>query len=295
MNLIPITYHSKKYPENVISNIDEIAGNFDKDTINPERKYSLHTEYSHMKRKLDNKLINKYPELKISEKEKIPQLWKNKEWAKEFANFIIELVGNSIPPEIIEIHPPFNDYCKELSTFFGIYEEFEKIILAKFPTVNIFIENRCGTFYKGGKFIISNGKSIIQFLQELQSRKLKLKLVLDYPQVFSAEAIKMDDINLKKIIIFNDNIKPYISYIGGIHLWGKRKSQTGRWTSHTGDLNTFFSNNDLLKDEFISSIINTFNDNEARFFVPEVNSSEKDLQSIIYDLLKYDINFNSEY
>ena len=295
MNLIPITYHSKKYPENVVSNIDEIAGNFDKDTINPERKYSLHTEYSHMKRKLDNKLINKYPELKISEKEKIPQLWKNKAWAKEFASFIIELVGNSIPPEIIEIHPPFNDYCKELSTFFGIYEEFEKIILAKFPTVNIFIENRCGTFYKGGKFIISNGKSIIQFLQELQSRKLKLKLVLDYPQVFSAEAVKMDDINLKKIIIFNDNIKPYISYIGGIHLWGKRKSQAGRWTSHTGDLNTFFSNNDLLKDEFISSIINTFNDNEARFFVPEVNSSEKDLQSIIYDLLKYDVNFNSEY
>lgn len=70
MNLIPITYHSKKYPENVISNIDEIAGNFDKDTIDPKRKYSLHTEYSHMKRKLDNCLINKYPELK-NQKRKI--------------------------------------------------------------------------------------------------------------------------------------------------------------------------------------------------------------------------------
>ena len=58
MNLIPITYHSKKYPAGVISNIDEIAGNFDKDSINPQRKYSLHTEYSHMKRKLDNQLIN---------------------------------------------------------------------------------------------------------------------------------------------------------------------------------------------------------------------------------------------
>ena len=64
MNLIPITYHSKKYPVGVMSNIDEIAGNFDKDTIKPQRKYSLHTEYSHMKRKLNNKLINKYPELK---------------------------------------------------------------------------------------------------------------------------------------------------------------------------------------------------------------------------------------
>lgn len=292
MNLIPITYHSKKYPKNVISNIDEIAGNFDKDIINPKREYSLHTEYSYMKRKLDNRLINKYPELKKSERENIPQLWKSKEWAREFANFIIELVGNNIPPKIIEIHPPFNDYCKNFSLFFDIYEEFEKIISAELPNTNIFIENRCGTFYKGGKFIISNGKSIIQFLQELEVRKLRLKLVLDYPQVFSAESIKMDDIKLKKIIEFNNNIKPYISHIGGFHLWGKRKSQTGRWTSHTGDLNTFFSNNNLLKDEFISSVVNTFDDNDIRFFVPEVNSSEEDLQSIIFDLLKYDVKFN---
>ena len=292
MNLIPITYHSKKYPKNVISNIDEIAGNFDKDIINPKREYSLHTEYSHMKRKLDNRLINKYPELKKSERENIPELWKSKEWAREFANFIIELVGNNIHPKIIEIHPPFNDYCKNFSLFFDIYEEFEKIISVELPNTNIFIENRCGTFYKGGKFIISNGKSIIQFLQELEVRKLRLKLVLDYPQVFSAESIKMDDIKLKKIIEFNNNIKPYISHIGGFHLWGKRKSQTGRWTSHTGDLNTFFSNNNLLKDEFISSVVNTFDDNDIRFFVPEVNSSEEDLQSIIFDLLKYDVKFN---
>lgn len=292
MNLIPITYHSKKYPKNVISNIDEIAGNFDKDIINPKREYSLHTEYSHMKRKLDNRLINKYPELKKSERENIPQLWKSKEWAREFANFIIELVGNNIHPKIIEIHPPFNDYCKNFSLFFDIYEEFEKIISVELPNTNIFIENRCGTFYKGGKFIISNGKSIIQFLQELEVRKLRLKLVLDYPQVFSAESIKMDDIKLKKIIEFNNNIKPYISHIGGFHLWEKRKSQTGRWTSHTGDLNTFFSNNNLLKDEFISSVVNTFDDNDIRFFVPEVNSSEEDLQSIIFDLLKYDVKFN---
>ena len=57
----------------------------------------------------------------------------------------------------------------------------------------------------------------------------------------------MDDIKLKKIINFNNNIKEYILYIDGFHLWSKRKSQTGRWASYTGDLNTFFSNNDLLK------------------------------------------------
>ena len=75
--------------------------------------------------------------------------------------------------------------------------------------VKIFIENRCGTFYRGGKFIISNGKSIIQFLQELQKRNLNLKLVLDYPQVFSAESIKMDDIKLKKCILTRLKLKSF--------------------------------------------------------------------------------------
>ena len=102
----------------------------------------------------------------------------------------------------------------------------------------------------------------------------------------------LNKIKLKKLIEFNNNIKPYISYIGGFHLWGKKKSKTGRWTSHTGDLNTFFSNDNLLKDEFIKSVIDTFNDNSIRFFVPEVNSSEEDLQSIICDLLKHNIKFN---
>lgn len=294
MILIPITYHNKKYPSPIVSNIDEIAGNFDKESISPTRKYSLHTEYSHMKRKLDNKLINKYPTLKFSHKDNVPQLWKDKKWAEEFARYIIEIIGNNNPPEIIEIHPPFDDYCDDFENFFEIYENFEKIILEHFPHVNIFIENRCGTFYTGGKFLLSKGKSIIEFLDILKSKKLRLKLVLDYPQVFSAELIKMDSIKLEKIINFNKNISQYIDFIGGFHLWGKRKSLKGRWTPHTGDLNTFFSNNDLQKEEFINSIKSTFNDDKCRYFVPEVNSSEEDLQSIMKDLLKYDIIFQSD-
>ena len=77
-------------------------------------------------------------------------------------------------------------------------------------------------------------------------------------------------------------------------MWGKRKSLKGRWTPHTGNLNTFFSNNDLQKEEFINSIKDTFNDDKCRYFVPEVNSSEEDLQSIMNDLLKYNIIFQSD-
>ena len=294
MKVVPITYHSKKYPSNINSYIDEIAGNLDKESISPTREYSLHTEYSHMKRKLDSKLLNKYDQLKSCHKDFIPQLWKNKLWAEQFADFIIEIVGNNIPPKIIEIHPPFKDYCDNLDKFFEIYTVFEKKILKVFPGTLIFIENRCGTFYTGGKFLISKGKEIIEFLSKLSEMQLRLKLVLDYPQVFSAELIKMDNVKLDKIIKFNSDIKKYNSYIGGFHLWGKRKkASNSRWVSHTGDLNDFFSNNDMLKEDFIKSIISTFDDNKMRFFVPEVNSSEEDLQSIIVDLQKYGVIFET--
>ena len=72
----------------------------------------------------------------------------------------------------------------------------------------------------------------------------------------------------------------------------KEKSVKGRWTPHTGNLNTFFSNNELLKSEFILSINKTFNDDKPRYFVPEVNSGEEDLQSIIYDLLNFNVIFD---
>ena len=35
----------------------------------------------------------------------------------------------------------------------------------------------------------------------------------------------------------------------------------------------------------------TFDDNKARYFVPEVNSGEDDLQSIVNDLLQFNVIF----
>lgn len=291
MELIPIIYHSKRYPPNIRSNIEEIAANLDKSTINPRMSYSLHTEYSYMKRELDNTLINNYKHLKECHKKYIPQLWKDNDWAREYAYFIIDLVGNNKEPLIIEIHPPFNDYCETYNKFFEIYSEFEKIIISKFPDVKILIENRNGTLYTGGKFLISNGESILNFLEELEETDNRLRLVLDYPQLFSAENKKMDNLNVDKIVEFNKKLKKYASYVAGFHLWGKRKSPKGRWAAHTGDLNSFFSNNKENKDKFLKSLVETFNDDIPRYFVPEVNSSEKDLHSIIKDLIEYDIIF----
>ena len=294
MKLIPITYHGKQYPFYIKSEIDEIAGHLDKEKIEPTRRYSLHTEYAHMKRKLDSDKIKRYSVIRIS-KNGVPKLWFNKTWAEEFADFIIELVGKNPSPDIIEIHPPFNDYCHNMDEFFNIYERFEKIIAKVFPNTDILIENRCGTFYTGGSFLISNVQSIMEFLDNLSRRNLKLKMVLDYPQVFSAEKINMDNIKLDKIIDFNKRLKPYLHLIKGIHLWGKRKNNTDtKWTPHTGDLNTFFSYDFDLKNEFLKSIMETFDDTERRYFVPEVNSTEEDLESIISDLVAFGAEFPIE-
>ena len=295
MKLIPIIYHGKNYPFGIKSDIEEIAGHLDKEEITPHKKYSLHTEYSHMKRELNSKLISKYPKLMESHKDNIPQLWKDEEWAKEFANFLIDLIGNNNDPKVIEIHPPFDDYCENFDKFFKIYENFETIIVNKYPNTKILIENRCGTFYKKGNFLLSDSKSIIEFLSILSKKNLKLELVIDYPQIFSAEKIKLDEMKVEPIIEFNKELKKYIKYVGGFHIWGKRKKEDYvKWTPHTGDLNTFFSFDNDLKEKFLKSIYDTFNDDKDRYFVPEVNSGEEDLQSIVADLIKAGFIFPKE-
>ncbi len=52
-SLIPIQYNKHPYPNNIILNIQEIAGHFDVRTIKPSMNYSLHTEYSYGKRKYE--------------------------------------------------------------------------------------------------------------------------------------------------------------------------------------------------------------------------------------------------
>ena len=72
--------------------------------------------------------------------------------------------------------------------------------------------------------------------------------------------------------------------IKGIHIWGKKKSETGRWVAHCGNFDTYFNGNKENKKIFIDGIINVCNDGQKRFFVPEVNSGAEDLRCILDDL-----------
>jgi len=185
---IMVRYNNKKYPQHIPCEISEEPGHFAKKRLSQKSRYSLHTEYSYEKRKegFDSDLLDGLDEIKSANKGGIAQLWKNQQWAKEFFAFICNLLRDSIDPEIIEIHPPFVDYCNSVGDFLDIYKTFEKSVLQKYVNTQIFLENRCGTRY-GAKFLISNCNDVINLCEALSERKFHLKLVLDYPQLMSSE------------------------------------------------------------------------------------------------------------
>lgn len=253
--------------------------------------YSLHTEYSYGTRSFSSNIINKLPTLKSSHKKYVPQLWFNKKWAEEFSEFIKFIVENNQLPTIIEIHPPFKDYCSEIDKFIEIYEVFEKRIIQYFSDTIILIENRCGSIYPRSNFLISKAKDILEISNIIDEKGLKLNIVLDINQLFTS--------HFKSSIPNETDIKALLQPLIGcrknikcLHLWGKKKSETGRIVSHVGDLNTYFNDNQSLKSFFLNEIFNLFSDEHPRYFVPEVNSNDSDLASIVQDLLSVGFKFN---
>jgi hypothetical protein len=288
--LIPIQYHKRNYPTHIKPRIDEIAAHFDKSTISTPRDFSLHTEYSYGKRKFDSPLMDKFPTIQSANKNGIPQLWYSQQWALEFANFI-KVLCKEQKPTIIEIHPPFTDYTASIGDFLSIYAIFEEKILKAYPEVKILIENRSGTQYRGGKFLISSEKQLNDLCNLIQSFKLNLRFALDFLQIFTFHGGPQNlSIEEMKIILRDlDELQPMTE---SIHLWGKTKSKSGRIVSHSGNLGTYFEDQEK-KEVFLSWLRSFLTDGKTRYFVPEVNSSDEDLHAIIQDLERVGIKFQN--
>jgi hypothetical protein len=306
--LIPVKYHPKiNFPSHINVEVHEVHGNFHREKPLPHMHfpYSLHTECSYGEISFSAKIINYFKNIASAQKNGIPKLWENKKWADDFFKFIVWLIGPNKPPDVLEIHPPYNDYCTSLEQFLDIFNVFYNKFNASCPETTILIENRYGTKYNSrilvdGKsrkanFLLSKCDEVWKFAEILSgSPDVKLKIVLDYPQLFSAESPKDDKkgnwmgINplklLKKIILFNRNLKKNKKVIGGFHMWGKEYTKN-RWNPHSGNFDTFFSNDKKLKRQFLNSLVSTFNDDTNRYFVPEVKR-ESDLYSIVTDMEK---------
>jgi len=289
---VPVSYRGMAYPSGIICSITEVAGHMDKTSIAVSGPYSLHTEYSYGKRKLNSPISQHFPVLKEANKDGIPQLWKNEAWSTNFFEFIQALVGNGVSPKVIEIHPPFDDYCCSIDHFLDIYETFEKRVLEEYPSTAICIENRAGTRYRGGKFLISKLDSISQLCEAVHCRKLKLRLALDYPQLFTAQHYKLEQFEMDRFIEQNRILEQHKLLISSIHIWGKTKRANSRWIAHFGDLNSLFYNDVLVKRRFLDYLIEFYDDDKPRYFVPEVNSSVEDLQSIVNDFIDTGADFS---
>ncbi len=243
--------------------------------------YSLHTEYSYGSRLFKNVLLQKYPEILQASKNGVPMLWRNKTWARMFAKFLIALTEPVHAPTVIEIHPPFNDYMESVEEFIEIYKVFEEIIKNTFAKTNIQIENRCGSRYYGGQFLIATVSQIKELCQHIASENLNLQIALDIPQLYTAHQVtprKCDGITA--LLCALQEVR---QYIGGVHIWGKTLSN-GRRIAHCGNLDTYFNYNAELKQAFLDALQQLFDDNQVRNLVLEVNSSNEDLLSIIQDL-----------
>ena len=293
--LIPVKYHKRAYPDGVIPQIEEISCHFDISSIkpNPNMAFSLHTEYSFSARKLNSPLIEEFDAIKRHNKRGIPQLWFNKEWAHQFGNYIINIVDDLPHPKIIEIHPPFNDYCTTIENFLENYSIFEYLMSKKFEDTNIYLENRSGSLYSGGKFLISTINDIQKLFKAIKDTSSKLKLVLDVPQLFTAHKLDFynDSITPERIIEIIKPLRFLKDFIAGFHIWGKKLSSKGRIVSHQGDLSNYFNNNNELKTTVLTELNTIFDDGNPRYFVPEVNSNNEDLKSIVEDLINHGFKF----
>jgi hypothetical protein len=299
--LIPVKDGKRNYPPHIKAEVQEIPGHFAiEEKLHIKVPYSLHTEDSHSTRTrkkikitFSSKIVTDFKHIALAQRNGISQLWCDVVWAKEFFEFINWLVGSNKPPEVLEIHPPFNDYCTSFEQFLDIFNVFYKEFNDRYPETTVVIENRCGTKNKGGRFLLSKCDDILEFADILYNNSdIGLKIVLDYPQIFSAiieedNKISMDNLEgaVEKIKSFNQKLKKYRKVIGGLHMWGKRKNKNGKWNPHAGNFDTFFSNNDQLKYDFLKSVFDTFNDDIPRYFVPEVYlGSQNDLHSIVADM-----------
>lgn len=276
-----VSYHGKRYPSSIPLHLEEIAGHFDVKALCPKLPYSLHTEYSYGARAFSSPLLYKYPELVWANRNGIPQLWKNKIWAKSFAQFILDFTSGLPAPKVIEIHPPFNDYVGSVKEFIDIYMVFEDIIKSRYSKTDIHLENRCGSRYSDGLFLISTLPQIKELCGYIAGANLSLRIALDIPQLYTAHQVSPKrHSGITALLNESHEIRPYI---GGVHIWGKALSKNRR-LAHVGDLNSYFNNNMVFKKEFLHALSQLFDDDHVRNLVLEVNSQNEDLLSIINDL-----------
>ena len=281
--LIPISYRGHPYPMGISPALDELPGHFDCKKLLTNRPYCLHTEYSAGPRQWNSPLLRGLVEITSAQRKGIPELWRNKRWAEQFAEFIIRLVGDNRNPTLVEIHPPFFSYCEDVDAFLDVYAPFASSLRFRFPRAIIVIENRNGTRHPS-KFLVSTVGDVVNLFTAVERRGIELGLALDLPQIFSAH-LGSKPPTPPEVEHLLGKLLPVSHRIETLHIWGRRK------TAHNGTLDDLFGHDPHSKDAFFTGLLRLLGDGKPRYFLPEVNSSKEDLQAIVSDFISEGFKF----
>ncbi len=302
VKFIPVRYARTNYPEDIRPKIQEVPFNFGRVTLENSNclpYLSLHTDpsiiwYGSKRNKiLSSDILKEFPLIRSNILDfGHAKLWCDQKWSKEFAGFLTRLTEGIDHQRIriIEVHTPFNTSCDLLEDFIDIYKTFEEEVLKEFPSAEILIENMFNNDRKKrfGKFILSTSKDIIKLSDLISESNLKLRLVLDIPQLLSEHN------GGNKLLtegMIKDTLAPFMemrNYIKSTHIWGNDINKIRG--AHSCDFNTYFDGDEELKKCFLEEIRQLFDDGKARYFVPEVGSTIA-VQSIVNDLKNAGIQF----
>jgi len=287
--LIPVKFKGITYPNGIKAEIvEESAPLWIPHFKRFAQRYSLHTDPSGRPQQYFP-LLDQFPTLRMAYVEGISQLWFNRQWAEEFADFIVKIVNGNRPPLMIEIHPPYKDYCTSIEQFFETYRVFEGRISSSYFGTEILIENRYGTPYKRSPFLISSYADVVNLCNHLEKTELGLALVLDLPQLL--DQIGMPSVTIALLKDMFNSLSLCRKKIKGIHLWGHRMVVNGHFRGvHREDLDGLFQGNKMLKAVFLRELFELLNDDTARYFVPEVGGNSKEendkkVKAIVDDLI----------
>ena len=175
--LIPVQYNKRKYPERITPRMLEVPGHFDALPMSEQVPYSLHTEYSYSARRFSSPALDGLQTIRVSHRSGVPQLWLNESWAKEFRTFVSRFT-KACPPRVIEIHPPFVDYCPSIRQFIELYSIFEGFVEHEYPGTQVLIENRCGSRNRY-PFLISAAQDLLELVGQIRQHSLGLRIAFD--------------------------------------------------------------------------------------------------------------------
>lgn len=256
----------------------EVPAHLDVKGLKVDGPYALHTEYSSKSRTLDTSLLEGLDTLKASHRRGVPELWSSPQWSEEFGQFIFRLVGNSAPPDVIEIHPPFACTTSSIEDFLDTYAVFESIVWDRFPSCEFVIENRAGSKHPS-PFLVSGVDSIVALGQALATRSLRLRIALDLPQVYTAHWGSKQQVSMEGLDLIK-RLRPIHAQIHTLHLWGRGASGG----AHSGGLDGLFAPGSGAKEACLSELCQMLDDGGPdRHLVLEV-TRQNDMEAILADL-----------